>query len=46
LLISGHRTEATFERYLIDRDLEVGTAMERAAAYVETLPTTRTERGA
>jgi integrase len=41
MLISGHLTEATFERYLIDRDLEIGTAMDKVAAYVESLPVTR-----
>jgi integrase len=41
MLMSGHRTEATFERYLIDRDLEIGTAMQQLTAYVDTLPVTR-----
>jgi integrase len=41
MLLSGHKTEATYERYLIDRDLEVGSAMARVTAYVEGLPATR-----
>lgn len=44
MLVSGHRTEATYERYLIDREEETGTALAQVEAYVETLPT-RSERG-
>jgi integrase len=36
--ISGHRTESVFERYNIDTDADIRTAMEKLSAYVEQLP--------
>lgn len=38
--ISGHLTEHVFERYNIDTDEDLGQAVEKVAAYVDTLPTT------
>lgn len=40
--ISGHMTEHVFERYNIDTDDDLGEALEKVAAYVDTLPTTPT----
>lgn len=40
--ISGHLTEHVFERYNIDTDDDLGEAVEKVAAYVDTLPTSRT----
>jgi len=37
--ISGHRTEAVFERYNIGGDDDIREAMAKTAAYVEALPT-------
>lgn len=36
--ISGHRTESVFERYNIDDDDDLRTAVELVSAYVEQLP--------
>jgi integrase len=37
--ISGHKTEAVFERYNIGTDEDIREAIEKTAAYVESLPT-------
>lgn len=39
--ISGHRTRATFDRYNITSAEDVRAALDRTAAYVATLPTSR-----
>ena len=39
--ISGHRTDSTFRRYKITNDDDLRDAVEKVAAYVETLPTER-----
>jgi hypothetical protein len=46
MAISGHKTDAVFRRYDITSDDDLRQAMERTAAYVETLPgtVTRLER--
>jgi len=36
--ISGHRTEAVFERYNIGTDEDIREAIVKTAAYVESLP--------
>ena len=41
MAISGHRTEAVFERYNIDTDDELREAVEKLTTYVEQLPTER-----
>ena len=38
MMISGHRTEAVFERYNIDTDDDLREAAERVAACIENLP--------
>jgi integrase len=40
MAISGHKTDAVFRRYDITSDDDLRQAMERTAAYVETLPRT------
>jgi hypothetical protein len=42
MAISGHRTEAVFERYNIDTDDDLREAVEKVASYVGTLPATST----
>jgi Trk K+ transport system NAD-binding subunit len=37
--ISGHKTEAVFERYNIDTDEDIREAMEMTVAYVQNQPT-------
>ena len=39
--ISGHRTDSTFRRYNITSEDDLREAVEKVAAYVETLPTER-----
>ena len=39
MAISGHRTEAIFERYNIDSDEDLGDAVDKLASYVHGLPT-------
>jgi integrase len=39
--ISGHRTDSTFRRYNITSEDDLRDAVEKVAAYVETLPTER-----
>lgn len=39
--ISGHQTDSTFERYNITSEDDLRDAVEKVAAYVETLPTER-----
>lgn len=38
MLLSGHRTEAGFERYNIDTDDELREAVGKLASYVDGLP--------
>jgi integrase len=38
MAISGHRTEAVFERYNIDTDQDLREAVEKVASYVGGLP--------
>ena len=42
MAISGHRTEAVFERYNVDTDEEPREAVGKLASYVDGLPTTAT----
>lgn len=37
--ISGHQTEAVFERYNISDENDIREAIAKTAAYVESLPT-------
>jgi hypothetical protein len=39
--ISGHRTDSTFRRYDITSEDDLRDAVEKVAAYVDTLPTGR-----
>jgi hypothetical protein len=39
MAISGHKTEAVFERYNIDTDEELREAVGKLASYVDGLPT-------
>jgi hypothetical protein len=44
MAISGHRTEAVFERYNIDTDEDLREAVGRLSSYVNGLPTAPTVR--